>query len=105
MVIQIIDKNPHKRVFIATDTIGKEEVFISLSRYYNTRILINLERYNYIKCMNVDLSMFCRKDDDCWIEVIKKRHKEGKLQRNPKSICITLTGWANVETYHEYNPR
>lgn len=40
-ICEIIDKNKGKRVFIATDTIGKQEVFIVLAKKYQTLIILN----------------------------------------------------------------
>jgi hypothetical protein len=41
LMCEIIDKNKNKRVFFATDTIGKEEVFVLLAKKYETFIVVN----------------------------------------------------------------
>jgi len=105
LLCQIIDSHLDRRILLATDSIGKEEVFVVLARRYRTRILLNAERYSYAKCMGIDLSLFTREKHNTWIEVVKKAHAENRLREDPRAIAITLTGWANIDNYHAYDDR
>ena len=37
-IIEIIEKNKGKRVFVMTDSLGKEELLVSLAEYFNTLV-------------------------------------------------------------------
>lgn len=76
-----------------------------LAQRYRSPILLNNERYKYVKCMDIDLNLFTREPCNAWIEVVKKREITARLRDDPKAIAITLTGWANIDNYHSYDDR
>lgn len=53
MIKEIIEKfNPGTRkIYLVTDSIGKEEAFLGLSLYYQTKIGLDSERMKYIEQM------------------------------------------------------
>lgn len=59
----------------------------------------------YVSCMNLNHSLFTRNPKDSWLEVVKKRHIQSKLRETPNSIAVTLTGWANIDSYYSYDNR
>jgi hypothetical protein len=52
MLIDLVEDLKPKRLFLCTDSIGKEEAFIMVSRYYQTRIAVGVNRYAYIQAMD-----------------------------------------------------
>jgi len=99
-LIEIIDKNKEKRVLISTDSLGKEEIFIKLAEHYQTLIVVNESRYSSILAMDMRPELFTTNKDEGWIEVITKDQKWKRLKEyKQKVICITPTGWVNLESY------
>ena len=99
-LVEIIDKNKDKRVLISTDSLGKEEIFIKLAEHYQTLIVVNESRYSSILAMDMRPELFTTNKHEGWIEVITKDQKWKRLKEyNEKVICITPTGWVNLDTY------
>lgn len=90
-----------RKVFLVTDSIGKEEAFIALAMYFKTKIILNEERYTYIEqIFEEKTSQLFTKEGKGWIEVIKRGEKEQRLMKE-KSISILMTGWANIRDYQQ----
>jgi len=47
-ICQIIKRHKNFRVYLFVYLLGKEEVFSSLSKEFNTKIVVDEERYNKI---------------------------------------------------------
>jgi hypothetical protein len=54
MLTNLIEDLKPTRLFLCTDSVGKEEAFISLSRHYRVKIAVNPNRMTYIQAMDVD---------------------------------------------------
>jgi hypothetical protein len=74
---RIIDQHKGERVFLATDSIGKEEAFVLLGRHYKTKVVVNKDRMKYVREMYGECTdrMFTLEEEGGWIEVIKKSQK------------------------------
>ncbi|EGR29145.1 hypothetical protein IMG5_161990 [Ichthyophthirius multifiliis] len=103
MLIQIIDQhkgNQNLRVFLCMDSIGKEEIFVFLSEYYQTLIVVNEQRYQTILCIkSLPYQYFTTNRNQGWIEIIKKVDRRERIANNPDAITITCTGWINIRNY------
>jgi len=53
MVIDLVKQHNPTRLFICTDTVGKEEAFLLLGRHYQSKVAVNCARMIYIKAMNL----------------------------------------------------
>lgn len=51
----LLDLNKHRRVFVALDSFGKEEVLIELATYFNMYIVVDQQRYELIRQTPIDL--------------------------------------------------
>lgn len=54
LITKIIGEFKPQKVFLCTDSVGKEEAFIYLSKKYNCKVKINKDRLRYIKCMGLE---------------------------------------------------
>ncbi len=79
MIINIINKNNDKKIYIAVDSLGKEELFIILADFYNTKIIVNNERYKKLKLIDHRLDVFTLDKNEGWIEIIKKSERDEKI--------------------------
>lgn len=52
MLIDLVEELKPKRLYLCTDSVGKEEAFIMVSRYYQMRVAVSHNRYAYIQAMD-----------------------------------------------------
>jgi hypothetical protein len=99
----ILHTDPYKnkynfRVFIYCYTVGKEEICLELARYYNTKIVLDRDRYRMIKSLNYNLHYFTNDPNEGFIHLTKGLNSVHKNPRNDV-IHISLTGWINCKSY------
>lgn len=101
MLVNLVSELQPSRLFLCTDSVGKEEVFVMLSKYYKTRVVVSRNRWTYIAAMDFDHELYFTTDlSESWIEVIPKAEKEERIGKTKGAIAVTLTGWANLD--HPY---
>lgn len=54
LITKIIKEYKPSKVFICTDSVGKEEAFVYLSKKYECKVKVSKDRLKYIKCMGID---------------------------------------------------
>jgi hypothetical protein len=86
------------RVFIYCYTVGKEEVVLDLARYYNTKIVLDNDRYRMIQALNYHIEYFTNDPNEGFIHLTKGLNSTYKLNRSDV-IHISLTGWVNSKSY------
>ncbi len=103
-VIKIIEKNKDKRICIAIDTVGKEELLLQVANEFKTKvafssILSNFQiavseaKYTTLQLAEYYLENFTIVQDDTWIEVIRKFEVRKRLREG--CVVIVPTGWCN----------
>jgi len=100
-VIGIIESTPGKRVCIALDTLGKEELLVHLANHYKTKIILNEKRFTSLRLAEYYLHLFTSDHEEGFIEVIRKDETRRKL--NEGCVVIIPTGWCN-QHYFETEP-
>lgn len=84
-----------KRVLIAIDNLGKEEILTHLAYKFSTYIVVSNQKYYSLLNCGIDNRMFTTKQEQGWIEVIGKREMKHKLGLSENSVGIIPTGWCN----------
>ena len=79
MLCEIIDNHMDYRILICVDSLGKEELMIALALKYETLIVVNEDRYQLIKAINLQPELFTTNRNDGWIEVIRKCDRQNRL--------------------------
>ncbi len=70
------------------------------------QIVLNEERYNYIKAINLRPELFTTNPEEGFIEVIKKGQRKNKMFGcKKKSIYILPTGWQNKNVFISQDKR
>jgi hypothetical protein len=86
------------RVFMFCYTVGKEEICLELARYYNTKIVVDRDRYQMIKALNYHTEYFTNNPNEGFIHLTKGLNSEHTLSKTDV-IHISLTGWINCKSY------
>jgi hypothetical protein len=86
------------RVFIYCYTVGKEEICIDLARAYQTKIVLDADRYRMIKRINYHEEFFTVNPDEGFIHLSKGINSSSKIEYE-HAIHISLTGWINCKSY------
>jgi len=81
MMIDIIEKNKGKRVIIAMGTLGKEEMMLRLSEYFQTLIVIPEKKFKMLEAMEYRTDIFTTNPEEGWIEVIPKKLRLERLEQ------------------------
>ncbi|KAL4462021.1 hypothetical protein ABPG74_000866 [Tetrahymena malaccensis] len=93
-MVEIIEKNRNKRVLIAMGALGKEDICIKLSEYFQTLLIIGEQKLLQLESIGTyRTDIFTTDRDQGFIEIIKKRHREQKIQefKNLKYDFIVIT--------------
>ena len=72
---------------------------VELSLRYETLIVVNDIRFQMIKEIDLNPSIFTTDRSKGWIEIIRKVDRIQRLEQEKNSIAIVASGWANLETY------
>ena len=55
-------------MFVCTDSVGKEEAFIALSRHFKTKVAVSPSRLSYIRAMDIPWQHYFTLDtQETWI--------------------------------------
>lgn len=100
-IIEIIQSHPDSDIWIANDALGKEELLLTLAKYFKTLVVVSQVRYRDIELMGYDASWFTTNSEDGWIhcittEEIKKignRNREGS-----NTIGFYMSGWFKTKS-------
>ena len=86
------------RVFIYCYTVGKEEICLDLARAYQTKIVLDADRYQMVKKTGFFPEYFTVNPDEGFIFLTKGINHTVKESCN-NVIHISLTGWINCKSY------
>lgn len=103
-IISIIEKfSEDTKILVASDTLGKEELFTNIAHKFETLIVVPQERLAMIKCIQkvVDLpDVFTQDPEKGRIHVVSKKeltYKRVLNERNERpTIGIIPSGWAEA---------
>lgn len=95
-IIELISNHNPKKVQIIAYSLGKEEIGVSLSKYYNTKIVVSKERYRMLKLLNYNLQHFTYEEDNGFIYLVSIEDKN--IDNDGDGLLrIRMTGWANTQ--------
>ena len=100
MLADLVEQLQPTRLFLSTDSAGKEEAFLALSKHYKVRIAVSHSRLTYIKAMNLPMQYFTLDASKTWIQVIPKGEQDQRVKETKGAVAMTLTGWTNLS--HPY---
>ena len=55
---ELLEINQHSRIYIALDSIGKEEAAVEIAQYFEIDIVVDEQRYEQIQAMDFDAELF-----------------------------------------------
>jgi len=62
MVEALRKEDVNNKIFIYCYTLGKEEVFANLARYFNTKVILQKDRWNKLEALGVAKDYFSDRD-------------------------------------------
>ena len=95
----LLDANQHTRIFIALDSIGKEEVVVAIARHFETYAVVDEQRYELLKAMDFDPELFTTNPSEGIVQVVRKNTLYRRLEEDPEATGLILSGWVNSPSY------
>jgi DNA cross-link repair 1B protein len=81
-IVKIIEENlPNLDVHIGTYTLGKEEILVEVAKKFETKVVVNYERYKNIVTMGFQTEYFTIDPEGCWIFCLKQKDIEKQPER------------------------
>jgi hypothetical protein len=69
---ELLKMNRHSRIFVALDSIGKEEVVVEMAKKFETYVVVDQPRYELLQAMDYDAELFSTNPSEGFIEVVRK---------------------------------
>jgi len=69
---ELLAKNQNTRIYIALDSIGKEEVLTAVANHFEMLVAVEESRYEVLEAMDYDLELFTTNPKESIVEVIRK---------------------------------
>lgn len=79
MLCEIVDQHLNHRILVCVDSVGKEELMVSLAIKYETIVVVNEQKFEMITALNISPHLFSTNRSDGWIEIIRKHEREERL--------------------------
>ena len=92
------------KVIMYCYSIGKEEICVELARFYNTKVVVDKERYKMIRAIAYHPDLFTTDPKNGFI-YLSKGLNSSHSSDSSKIIHINLTGWVNCKTYFSTTDR
>jgi DNA cross-link repair 1B protein len=97
-VVSLSRKHAHHIVYIAVDTLGKEELLVAVAQALNEKIFISLDRFLRMSLCEFDMDLFTTKADAARIRTMDRRQLTQQFiqSRQQAQACIGIvpTGWS-----------
>ena len=97
-VVSLSRRHAQHIVYIAVDTLGKEELLVAVAQALDEKIFVSLDRFLRMSLCGFTMSLFSTRADSCRIRTMDRRQLtaafiQGRQQAQP-CIGIVPTGWS-----------
>jgi hypothetical protein len=97
-VVSLARKHAHHIVYIAVDTLGKEELLVAVAQALHEKIFVSLDRFLRMSLCEFNMSLFTTKADTARIRTMDRRQLTPQFiqSRQQAQACIGIvpTGWS-----------
>lgn len=101
-ICKLIRKHKNFRVYLFVYLLGKEEVFSSLAKEFDTKIVVDEDRYQKIKLLNLDPELYTTDPEEGFIYVKTKEERKrmdiDKYNEEWPTIFISMSGRGTDDT-------
>jgi DNA cross-link repair 1B protein len=95
-IISIIERSAQGDVWIAIETLGKEDLLIALAEHFKTLIVVNEARYHSIELLNLRPELFTTNKEEGWIKVVRRAELKTigeEWKRGSPTLAMIMSGW------------